>query len=92
MLKQRLLKIYNVTQDKKITEFSQIMYRLKHRKNSNLQLYVMDVDDKIEVCFIDIYHLGIFADDNDVTDRRKRSSENYEKNKLNDYCLSNLKK
>lgn len=92
MLKQRLLKIYNVTQGKKITEFSQMMYRLKHRKNSNLQLYVMDVDDKIEVCFIDIYHLGIFANDNDVTDRRKRSSENYEKNKLNDYCLSNLKK
>ncbi len=84
---QKYLDIYSETIGYTITQLP-IIYRFKNINNANLQFYVSSENKKIKVIFIDIYHLGILANDSETG---KSSFENYEQNKNNNYCLSNLK-
>ena len=78
----KIKELYEKTQNIKLHKFP-MMYKLKNWINPNFQLYVINENKTFKVCFIDIYHLAIPTNVEDVDMK-------YDLNKNNNYCLSNL--
>lgn len=61
-----------------------VMFKLKCWENENLQFYVVSKDNCFNVCFIDIYHLGIPTKEQDT-------KSIYNEHRGKQYGLDNLK-
>lgn len=92
LLKLKLITIIEKTRNTKVDKLPMI-YKFKNKENQNFQIYVAnDITNNYEVLAIDLYHLLIPAPDKSRGETVEHSKEKYEKYKLADYNLSEIKR
>ncbi len=92
LLKLKLITIIEKTRNIKVDRLP-IIYKFKNKENPEVQIYVAnDITNNYEVLAIDLYHLLIPAPDKSRGETVEHSKEKYEKYKLADYNLSEIKR
>lgn len=88
---KKIIDIIKETFDKEI-ELNKI-YRFKNNDNPAFQLYVnKENDNSYKIIIIDLYHLVIPAVDRFRGSKKAHIEKDYDRIKLYNYCLSNVKK
>ena len=92
---KRLLNIINTYQDINLTSCAGVI-KCKSKKNTEFQLYLTKQDETLNIILVDLYHLGLPAN-NLIRGNLIRNNEDnirriYNKRKNRNFCISNLLK